>query len=158
RAIARFARDPYSALLAEHRTHGPVFELGISKFRIVYLLGPEANRLVMADRADAFRFRDAYEVLTPITGDTALIVSDGDASKRRRKLVMPAFHRQRVNAYLEFIVKALDDTLKSFAPGQIVDMYQALRATVRTIVIRSLFGANLARRSDELGRLVQEML
>jgi cytochrome P450 len=158
RCMVDFVRHPYETLLAQHRRFGPVIQIGFGHVRLVYLLGPEANQLIMAERADNFRWREAYDVLVPIAGETALIVSDGQVHKRRRRLVQPAFHKNRLDAYLQFVTESVDDTLKGFTPGRTLDIYQELRSTIRRIVIRSLFGENLARQSETLGRLIQDML
>ena len=132
--------------------------IGHGPFRYVYLIGPEANYHLMAGNPGNFRWREAFDVLVPIGGETALIVSDGLVHKRRRRLVQPAFHKKRLDAYLGFMVDYTNDTINSWRPGQRVDVYRELRATIRRIVIRSLFGAHLTQQADWLGANLQVML
>jgi hypothetical protein len=69
--------DPYAGLQRMYARHGTVCRLGAGKFRVAYLLGPEANRFVLAN-SGLFRWREAFEAVIPAGGESALIVSDGE--------------------------------------------------------------------------------
>lgn len=98
---------PGDVLLALHRWRGPVINVGAGRHDVVYLLGPEANKFVFAN-SDAFSMREAMQVLIPVDGPTALIVSDGDDHRRRRTLVQPALHNRQVQHYVHTMVAAAD--------------------------------------------------
>ncbi|HLM64927.1 MAG TPA: cytochrome P450 [Acidimicrobiales bacterium] len=152
-------RRPYTVLPEMHRRYGPVCEVGgqtgSDRFRFVFLFGREANELVLSAQVDNFRWRDALAVLIPVDGDTALVVSDGDDHKRRRRLVQPAFSRKRVDSYLPIVAEEVDAAIDGWAPGAVVDAYGRLRARTRRIVVRALFGPRLEARADELGDELQ---
>ena len=74
---------PGEVLLALYRHRGPVINMGIGRRGYTYLLGPEANKFVFAN-ADAFSWREAFQVLVPVDGPTALVVSDGADHRRQR--------------------------------------------------------------------------
>src|SRR5687767_3953072 len=80
---------PEQAFVDLHARYGPVAQFGVRPFKYVVLFGAEANKLILADRVDAFRWRDAFELLAPVDGETALVMSDGEVHKRRRRLVQP---------------------------------------------------------------------
>src|SRR3954464_15745784 len=74
-----------------YRDYGPVVDFGFRfPIRVVCLFGPEANRHVLADNAANFTWREAFRVLEVVDGPTALIVTDGDEHRHRRRLVQPA--------------------------------------------------------------------
>ncbi|MCI0394012.1 MAG: cytochrome P450 [Chloroflexi bacterium] len=79
-----FLTRPYAAIAALYAAYGPVFVYGQGPFRYFYLIGPEANHYLLASNPGNFRWREAFEVLAPIDGETALILSDGEDHKRRR--------------------------------------------------------------------------
>src|SRR5437899_650648 len=101
-----------------YERYGPVVQFGARPFKFVVLFGAEANKLVLADRVDAFRWREAFEMLAPVDGDTALVMSDGDVHKRRRRLVQRAFHTKRINGYLDLMIEEVDRSLDYWAPGR----------------------------------------
>ena len=149
----------YAVLPELARRHGPVFEIGRpGPVRFVCLLGAEANELLLAGNPSNFLWRDMTAPLIPVDGDTALVVSDGEDHRRRRRLVQPAFSRKRIEGYLPIAVEEVVAAVERWRPGDAIDVHAELRACVRRIVIRSLFGDRLRDRATELGDLLQPAL
>jgi cytochrome P450 len=148
---------PGEALLALYRRRGPVINAGIAGLGYTYLLGPEANKFVFAN-ADAFSWQEAFQVLVPVDGPTALVVSDGADHRRRRSAVAPALHRRQVGDYVPIIVANVDAVIDRWQPGQRIDIYDSLRAAVRRSITESLFGSRIAEHADFLGDQLQPLL
>lgn len=148
---------PGEALLALYRRRGPVINSGIAGLGYTYLLGPEANRFVFAN-ADAFSWQEAFQVLVPVDGPTALVVSDGADHRRRRSAVAPALHRRQVGDYVPIIAANVDAVIDRWQPGQRIDIYDSLRAAVRRSIAESLFGSRIAEHADFLGDQLQPLL
>lgn len=53
---------------------------------------------------------------------------------------------------------AADEALDTVRPGEAFDGYQLFRGAIRRSTIRSLFGADLAERAEEIGRMLQPLL
>lgn len=147
-------RRPAPTLVALYERYGPVVAFGVRRYRYVALFGPEANRLVLADHPERFRWRDAMEVLVPVDGETALVVSDGEEHRRRRRLVQPAFATKAVHGYLDVMAEEAARELGTWAAGTVVDAYARLRRVILRVAVRSLFGDSLGARADELGRVL----
>ena len=157
--LAAGLRDLAGTLERIHRTYGPVVDVGYRlPLRVVYLFGPEANRHVLADNAANFTWQEAFQLLEVVDGPTALVVSDGDVHRRRRRLVQPAFALKRVDAHLELIVEELDRTLDGWRPGRRVHAHAELRAAIRRIVVRALVGHRLGGLADEIGERLEPAL
>ena len=148
-------RRPYLALPDLHRRYGPVVELGRGPFRYVLLFGRDANELLLHGRPESFLWGEALQALIAIDGETALVVSDGDDHRRRRRLVQPAFGRRRIESYLPIMSSELVAAIDSWRPGDEVDVYEALRQRVLRAVIRSLFGDSLRERAGDLSAHLQ---
>ena len=98
RRTTRFARDPLPILLDAYREHGPVFSVRILHAVNVFMLGPEANHYVTVSHAANFNWRDGgMGDLMPLLGD-GLLTIDGDYHRRARRIMLPAFHRERLAA------------------------------------------------------------
>jgi cytochrome P450 len=133
-------RDPRGALLELAATYGPVAQIGFGKYRYVLVFGVEANEYVLQTAPSNFTWREAFWPLVVIDGETALVVSDGDDHKRRKAVVLPAFHRRRIASYFDVMVDETNRVLEGWRPGDTVDAYASLRLAVRRIVLRCLFG------------------
>ena len=151
RRLPAVVRSPFAALEDLHQRHGPIVAFGHGPFAYLCLFGPAAHQLVMADRTDAFRWAEAFEPLIAVNGPTALVVSDGDEHRRRRRLAQPAFGLKRIEGYLPIVLDEVGRVIDSWAPGTTTDVIADLRHAVRRIVVRALFGDGLRDRADEVG-------
>ena len=157
RSTVELATDPHRALPNLYRRFGPVCTLGVGSTRNVFLLGAEANRFVLG-HSELFRWREAFDALVVVDGETALIVSDGADHQRRRRLVQPAFTRRQIDGYARTMRATADAAIDKWRPGQRVDLYQEFRRVIRRATIQVLFGPRLAHDEPELGRLLQHAL
>src|SRR6201996_8178503 len=148
---------PGEVLLALYRRRGPGINFRLGGRGYTYLLGPEANKFVFAN-ADAFSWQEAFQVLVPVDGPTALVVSDGADHRRRRSVVAPALHRRQVGEYVPIIAANADAVIDRWQPGQRIDIYDALRPAVRRSIAECLFGSRIADHADFLGEQLQPLL
>ena len=146
----RLNADARSTLLEMVRTYGPVIDFGRGRYHYIYLLSPEANEYILSTAPENFTWRDAFWVLVPVNGETALVVSDGEDHKRRRRIVQPAFHMRRIASYLDVMAEETNHVIDQWEIGEAVDAYTELRLAIRRIVLRCLFGDALRDRDDEL--------
>src|SRR5262245_3362616 len=78
---------PVDTVVDLHKRYGTIVQFGMRPFRYTIVFGDKANKLVLADRSDAFTWAEAFAMLAPVDGETALVMSDGAVHKRRRRLV-----------------------------------------------------------------------
>ena len=141
-----------------HASHGPIVDVGYGPLRSVFVFGPEGNQQVLADRADHFAWGPALRLLEVVDGPTALVLSDGDDHRRRRRLVQPAFAVRRIEAHLPTVVAEIDRVLDAWVPGRRLDAHVELRAGVRRTVVRGLFGDELGAQADAIGERLEPAL
>jgi hypothetical protein len=138
-----------------YRRHGPVVDFGYGSARGVLVSGAEANEHILSTAAHAFEWGEAMQALVAVDGPTALVVSDGDDHRRRRRLVQPAFSIKRVDAHLGLVVTEVDRALAAWQPGVQLDASASLFDAVRRIVVRALFGEQLGAEADRFGELLE---
>lgn len=145
------ARSPAEGLSQLYERYGPVVRFGLWPFRYVAMLGPDANRFILAERLELFRWREAMAFLIPVDGDTAMVVSDGEDHRRRRQAAQSAFAAKRIHRYLDIMIDEFGKELASWPTGGCVDALEALRRPIKKITVRSLFGDDLDK-ADEMGK------
>jgi len=154
--VPRLASGDLVGVLQElHRRHGPVVDFGYGAKRMVLVFGAEANEHVLSTAAHTFEWGEAMQALVAVDGPTALVVSDGDDHRRRRRLVQPAFSIKRVDAHLGLVVAEVDRALATWQPGTQLDASASLREAVARIVVRALFGEELGAEADRFGELLE---
>ncbi|MDX6636704.1 MAG: hypothetical protein QOJ01_215 [Solirubrobacterales bacterium] len=135
-----FMRDPLRLLLSLYEEHGPIFSMRLFHMRDVFMLGPAANHYVTVSHAHNFHWREgSFGDLVPLLGDGLLTVDD-DYHDRARRIMMPAFHRERVEASVATMVAEAERALDAWRVGEVVDVYDWARNLAMRIAMRALFG------------------
>lgn len=145
---------PAEALRLFHRLRGEVVHVPMWPAPITYFFGPRANEFVFA-HDHLFRWREAFEGLIPVDGETALIVSDGQDHLRRKALVRPSLHRRQVRTYLEIMARSADQALEEVS-GRF-DAYALFRVAIRRSTMRSLFGNRVAEHEQEVAEHLEPL-
>ncbi len=140
RRTHRMIADPLALLLEAYERHGPVFSLRVLNARNVFMLGPAANHFMLVSHADHFRWRDGgFGDLIPLLGDGMLTI-DGDFHRQSRKIMLPAFHHERVAAALGVMQEEVERALAPWVDGLELDLYAWARELALRVAMRALFG------------------
>ena len=81
-----------------------------------------------------------------------LLLSEGGVWLRQRRLVQPAFHRQRVLAYGEVMAAYTARRLAAWKDGDVLDAHAEMIALTQVIVAKTLFDADVSDESYESRR------
>ncbi len=136
----RFDHDPLGLLLEAYERYGPVFTLRIFHHNAVFMLGPAANHYILVSHARNFLWRQGHlRDLIPLLGD-GLLTIDGAFHRTHRKLMLPAFHREQIEAATAVIGDEVDRALVELRPGEVVDVYDWTRRVALRVALRALFG------------------
>ncbi len=73
-----------------------------------------------------------------------LLFSNGDYWLRQRRLIQPAFHRDKLQALYDIIIKTIDECLLEFPTGKNIDVYPLVHQVSFNILMRSLFDLKLS--------------
>jgi cytochrome P450 len=150
RRTHRVITDPLGLLLDAYERHGPVFSLRVLTTRVVFMLGPAANHRILVSHAGDFTWRDgAFADLIPLLGD-GLLTIDGEFHRRSRRIMLPAFHRERVAAALATIESEIERAVAQWRPGDRIDVYAWARELALRVAMRALFGLDPERRPADL--------
>jgi len=144
----RFERDPVPLLLEAYRDHGPVFTLRLLWAPVVFMLGPEANHYMTVSHAQNFRWRDgSLGDLIPLLGD-GLLTTDGEYHRHARRIMLPAFHRERIAEAADAMIEEALSGLGPWRAGDRVDLYAWTRHVALRVAMRALFGFDPDRAAD----------
>jgi cytochrome P450 len=150
RRTHRVITDPLGLLLDAYERHGPVFSMRVLTTRVVFMLGPAANHRILVSHAQDFTWRDGgFADLIPLLGD-GLLTIDGDFHRRSRRIMLPAFHRDRIAAALATIESEIERAVAPWRAGDRLDLYAWARELALRVAMRALFGLDPDRRPARL--------
>ncbi len=73
-----------------------------------------------------------------------LLFSNGDYWLRQRRLIQPAFHREKLQGLYTIIINTIDEYLSVFPTGKNIDIYPLANQVSFNILIQSLFDIKLS--------------
>jgi cytochrome P450 len=144
------SRDRIGFLSRLAREYGDVarFRLGPET---LFLLGhPDLIRDVLVTNQRNFRKGRGLERAKLLLGD-GLLTSEGDFHLRQRRLVQPAFHRQRIAAYGGVMAEYAVRRSARWRDGETLDVHQEMMALTLAIVGKTLFDADVEAEAGAIG-------
>jgi cytochrome P450 len=155
--LLRARHDLAGFLLALHRDQGDIARARIGNLRVHLIAHPDHVRDVLVTHQRAFMKGHVLQRAKMLLGE-GLLTSEGEFHLRQRRLVQPAFHRQRIAVYAREMVDRAWITGDRWRDGQTVDMDHEMMALTLAIVARTLFDADVDTEADEIGSALTEVL
>lgn len=169
-SVFHYFRDPLGFLERAARERGDLVEMRFLHQRAWMVSDPALIDQVLVKLPQSFQKDVFLRELKRVLGE-GLLTSEGDFWKRQRRLIQPAFHRERIAGYAKIMVDHAARMADGWRDGARVDLHHAMMDTTADIVVQALFGSDagdtgevaecieaiMARFSDPLYLLVPAM-
>jgi cytochrome P450 len=177
--LARFGLDPFAYIDDVFERFGPIASLVFGRSTrvvstepyspgTVFVHGADLNRQVVS-RHEEFHKTGLVGPLYP-HGEvdarrrpltrmlTGLFHVNGEAHKTQRRLMMPAFHKKRIESYRDDMVAITEDVLARYRLGERRDVRADTVLVTSRIATKTLFGADAGASGARVGDDLQEWL
>jgi cytochrome P450 len=138
----RFAMRPMSFNLDAQRRFGDVWTLRIPTRREAFVVTCHPDHLeslLRASPADAPSLT-GESPLRPILGPNSVLTSVGERHLRQRKLLLPPFHGEAVQRYVEMISEVAEREIDSWPFGVPFALAPRMQAVTLDVIMRGVFG------------------
>ena len=143
--------DPLGYLQRLQRTYGDMATIYFGKNPAVLMFRPEYIRYVLVEHPRDFSNRGVLRNDNEDGfGSEGLLTIDGEQHRQQRRAVQPAFHKKQVEGYASIIHQYTQELLKTWHPGERLDMSRAMQELTLRIISKCLFSIDL---SNQLGPL-----
>jgi cytochrome P450 len=132
------------------RDYGDVFSLRFGLRRVTFLCHPDLIEEVLVTHARNFTKHYALRMNRTLLGN-GLLTSEGDFWLRQRRMIQPAFLRDRVAAYAPVMVQYADRAADRWRDGEERDLLEDMTRLTLEIIARTLFGADVSGKAHEVG-------
>ena len=139
--------------------YGDFFAFAMPWRSYVFVNEPALIKDILVTQQQAFTKSLGARSLRFLLGE-GLLTSEEPQHRQMRRIVQPAFHRERIARYADIMERAAGDFVESLEPGVIFDVHAAMTALTLRIATTTLFGsdesASTQKVSEALGLMMDE--
>ncbi len=149
-----FRRDPL-LFLSQTREVADFVELGASTF-VVHQ--PEAIKEILVTHANSFQKGSSASLLSKTIG-RGLLTAEGGNHQRQRKMILPAFHKEKMAKYQMTILEETKRFIEAWEEGTVICVSSEMMKLTLGIIMKTMFAKELAIfESDEVVKAVTEII
>lgn len=155
----QWVRDPIALFERCRARYGPRFTLRLNVGPpIVNLTDPDEIRQVFSAPPDVLEPGVGGRILEPLLGARSVLVLDGDDHLRQRRLMLPAFHGERMAALTAVLEEVTAREIAAWPREQPLELHPRMQALTLEVILRAVFGLDPGPRLDTLRAVLTEYL
>ena len=155
--ILRALRDPLDLFIQLTAEYGDAVGIGMGRHPLVLLTHPDAVRDVLVTNQKQFVKGHVLERAKILLGD-GLLTSESELHLRQRRMMQPAFHRERVASYAATMVQHAARARDRWRDGDAFDAHETMMALTLAIVGKTLFDADVEGEASEIGQALNTVM
>ena len=149
-SLSEIQRDPIGFLTFLHRTYGDVSVHRVGPLDYHLVAHPDGVKRILQDNHPNYSKRvPDLQAVGYLTGP-GVLVTDGADWLRRRRLMQPAFHRDRIHQMMLTMVTLTQDWLAALPTGAPLNASTAITSLTVRIATMTLFSLDLDARAREV--------
>ncbi len=135
-----FRRLPHTLTELSAR-FGPVARFDVPLRRFYFISDPDLVKEVLVTKQHEFIKSEGTRAIGRLLGD-GLLTSEEPQHRRMRRIVQPAFHRERIAAYETIMLAESERFVRDLTVDAEFDMHEAMMALTLRIACAALFGVD----------------
>ncbi|MEM6353163.1 MAG: cytochrome P450 [Cyanobacteria bacterium P01_D01_bin.14] len=157
--LLRLILRPTSYMDDSVRRHGHTFIIGAdTDAPLVYVGDPEIVREIFLLDASQAATGQSNQILQSMVGEHSILLLDGKAHQRQRKLLMPPFHGERLRDYARLICEVTHQVSADWQVGDSILVRPPMQSLSLGVILQAVFGLREGARLSELQRLMSDLL
>jgi cytochrome P450 len=148
--VYRPGRDPLVFFTGLAREYGDVVHYRMAGERVFLISDPQYIKDILVTQNRNFTKSRGLERTKRILGN-GLLTSEGAFHLRQRRLMQPAFHRDRIAGYGRTMVDYADRMRRSWRDGATLDIAREMNRLTLSVVGKTLFDADVESQAAAVG-------
>jgi cytochrome P450 len=124
----------------------------------VFLTEPDQVKQIYTAAPDVLHPGEGARVLEPVVGANSVILLDGDAHMSQRKLMLPAFHGERMERLTDLVAEVTEREVDDWGREPSVELHPRMQRLTLEIILRAVFGLDPGERLDAVRGRLSELL
>ena len=141
--------DPLALYCEWGRRYGDIFYYRMLHRHIYFVNEPELVKQVLVTDAASYIKGEAVRYNRRIFGK-GLVANEGESWRTQRRLIQPAFHRERIEGYGRTMVAYTERMIAGWRDGEVRDIHQDMMRLALEIVAMTLFSVEIAGADDRV--------
>ena len=158
--LSEFRQDRLGYMTALAREFGDCVSIRLGPRRLMIVNHPDLVEEVLVTKNRLFIKHFALRSAGGRGGSlgNGLLTSEGDFWRKQRRLVQPAFHRERISAHANVMVEYTERMLTQWADGQTRDVQEDMMRLTLEIVAKTLFDADVSGDTAEASAAMETVM
>lgn len=152
----KFRRRP-TEFLEEAATLGDITKFKFGGQSAFFLNHPDLVRDLLVVSAHKFMKGRALQRSKRLLGE-GLLTSEGENHLRQRRMIQPAFHRQRIAEYAKAMIFYGEQMRDEWHDGNVLDIDREMMRLTLQIVGKTLFNSDVNDEADEVGKSMTTLI
>ncbi len=152
--------DPVGYMENAAKQYPDIFTANVVGFgsNLVFVNQPQAIQTILTnDRKQFAALGELNRILSPLIGDYSIVLLEGNQHRRRRQLLMPPFHGERMRAYGELICRLTQQVFDQVVEGQVFRARDAAQQISLQVILEAVFGLKAGEQMTQLRQLMASM-
>lgn len=124
----------------------------------VMLSDPADVKQVFTAKPEVLHPGEGARVLEPVVGRNSVLLLDEGAHMEQRKLMLPAFHGERMERLTGLMTEVAEREVASWPRGTRIELHPRMQALTLEIILRAVFGLTTGPRFEALRERLRERL
>jgi cytochrome P450 len=124
----------------------------------VFITDPDEIKQVYTAPADVLHPGEGARVLEPVVGANSVILLDGASHMEQRKLMLPAFHGERIERLTGLVEKVTEGELAAWAGQRELTLGPRMQKLTLEIILRAVFGLDPGERLETVRARLSDLL
>jgi cytochrome P450 len=155
--LPELRRDALGTYLRYAREYGDCVSLRLGPSRVTLLSHPDLIEEVLVTKAANFTKHWGLRAARRLLGN-GLLTSEGDFWRRQRRLIQPAFTRERIASYASTMVRLAERRTAEWRDGETRDVHADMSQLALDIAAATLFGEDeMESETHEVSRALQDL-
>ncbi|ARV58547.1 cytochrome P450 [Nostocales cyanobacterium HT-58-2] len=124
----------------------------------VIISNPKAIQELFTADYKLFQSSPGNQIIEPLVGPNSLLLKDGEPHLQQRKLLMPPFHGERMQAYGQLMRDITQQVMSKLTVGSSFVARPIMQEISLTVILRAVFGLKEGERYQRIRQLLTAML
>src|SRR5262245_21703062 len=156
-SLREFRRDMLGFYTRIARDYARVAAYRLGPRRIALITEPELIEQLLVTQNRNFIKHYALRLLAPTLGN-GLLTSEGDFWLRQRRLIQPAFSKQRIESYAGIMVAHSERLIAGWRDGEVRDLHADMMQLALGIVAKALLDVDAGEKSHEVSAAIDAIM